>query len=76
MQTEFCLDGLARQSGEGILNPLLNAEADAVCRAGRREFPGRPFRDDAGRSGVEAFPATRRGSRQCMKICKLYEAGV
>lgn len=29
------LDGLVRQSVEDTLNALLNAEADAICRAGR-----------------------------------------
>ena len=29
------LDGLVRQSAEDTLNALLNAEADAICHAGR-----------------------------------------
>ena len=29
------LDGLVRQSVEDTLNALLNAEADAICHAGR-----------------------------------------
>ena len=33
------LDGLVRQSAEDTLNALLNAEADAICHAGRYQRP-------------------------------------
>ena len=64
------LDGLVRQSVEDTLNALLNAEADAICHAGRYQ---RPCSSGAARSvGLFGFANARgtliRQNQMCAKL--------